>query len=215
MALSKRIPVRIFGQKRCGTNLLEWLVKERLPEAEPLVNAAYWKHGPASLAPAEDGRECVALIITKCPEYWYYSNERYLCNNEEQWDIHGYVERAEAYLAFAAAHPDHVVHLLYEELILQPWSVALELQRLLELRESPDLGQLPEARMGTDGKPLPAIGNFDPIWVERRKWLDVLKEEEIAAVRKAVEGSAIAGLYDRFWRTQAPLTSFEVDYGRF
>jgi len=104
--------IKIYGQKRTGTNMLQHLLKEAGQTV--MVNTGGWKHGPPRLIGDRQ------LIIGKLERNWVDSIERYnQPGGEERHYAEDWEAREFAYLDFCRKHKT-AMYIQYEGLVGSP-----------------------------------------------------------------------------------------------
>jgi|TARA_R110000772_G_scaffold7287_1_gene24962 hypothetical protein len=163
--------IKIYGQKRCGTNLMERLLVDSGHEVR--TNKPEWKHGPISSNIFEDGSVHHVVICIRNPIAWVVSNRKhdvFLRENkvgEERWlTIDEWARRDDDYLRWAALNPDrcHVVD-----------TVALMMHPEKNLQVLRDVGlvsevvkELPTNKMSMNGFEEQTV--FDPSYYAEKKY---------------------------------------------
>jgi hypothetical protein len=197
--------VKIFGQKRSGTNLLAFLLKQ-FPEVElhrgEKNGGKLWKHGfPEACAE----RHC---CIFKNPFAWYASNRDFVCPWDcEDWGIDGYVERANATLRWAAGRNDALI-VRYEDYIANPVGVCRQLAGHLGAAIPESLRAPAQALNMEEGETAVA---FDPSYYLEKRYLEKLSSQERNRIRVTARGP-IRDLYAEMpeWTQAAPLEAVVI-----
>ncbi len=135
--------IKIYGQKRTGTNLIEYLLKQA--GATVMVNTGGWKHGPARRVGDRQ------IIIGKTCANWTASYERYVCPpKEEDWGPDEWERHEYQYLHFALTNKT-ALYVPYEHFMDSPklwWSVIV---KHCDLKA--ELPEMPRNYMGRNGMP--------------------------------------------------------------
>lgn len=180
--------VKVFGQKRTGTNLAYWLMRQ-IPGVELIdicdSEKTHWKHAPAQW----DSRYRHVVLTVKNPFAWLASNKRW---QHGVVDIEQYVNIEEANERFRRLDPQRVLRQRYEDVL-----DGSALPRLAEWCGHPEIKlELPKKQCDCFGN---LQGNtFDMEYYEDRVYLADCSDMEHDKIRSLCAGTVIPRIYPEF-----------------
>ena len=176
--------LKIHGQKRCGTNLVEFLLREAGHTV--FVNEFGWKHGPVD----SEIRSHVdkVVICMRNPAAWLVGNRKHDAEvtwPEERWaTLEEWAFREDAYLDWA--------HNCWEDdyVLLDTMTLITNPERAFELLHDevgfPELRETPNKKMAMNGFPMPKV-DFDHSYYTHQKYLDELQPGDWGEIQKQLD----------------------------
>lgn len=172
--------IKIYGLKRSGTNLLEWVLTQMGHHV--MVNEGAWKHaGPEEV----EGAEAYVMVL-KHPFNWYGSIRRHQePRGEPSSGVEDWVSAATKFLSRAEADPGRWILVRYEDFVTR-WGKAMA--RLEEAFGGIAPVVPPHRRMNKYGAPDPGAGQMDREEFISGKFCDRLTPQEFDMVMDKVGG---------------------------